>query len=105
LKHYCFSAEIKHLFWVLGLFASPSGPNWRLTDGACKHTLKFKSRRVSDGFLGKAWLKLKAAQINAEFRSKIRFMPNFPIGKPWQIKLLNKMMSFAPDPKVERFGQ
>jgi len=27
-------------------------------------------------------------------------MPNFPIGKPWQIKLLNKMMSFAPDPKV-----
>ena len=27
-------------------------------------------------------------------------MPNFPIGKPWQIKLLNKMMSFAPDPKI-----
>ena len=43
---------------------------------------------------------MKATQINAEFRSKIRFMPNFPIGKPWQIKLLNKMMSFAPDPKI-----
>jgi len=27
-------------------------------------------------------------------------MPNFPIGKPWQIKLLNKMMSFTPDPKI-----
>ena len=27
-------------------------------------------------------------------------MPNFPIAKPWQIKLLNKMMSLAPDPKI-----
>jgi len=59
-----------------------------LTGEACKHTLKFQGRGFADGFLGKAWLKLKATQINAEFRSKIRFMPNFPIGKPWQIKLL-----------------
>ncbi len=43
---------------------------------------------------------MKAAQINPDFRSKIRFMPNFPIGKPWQIRALNKLMGFAPDPKI-----
>ena len=43
---------------------------------------------------------MKAAQINPDFRSKIRFMPNFPIAKPWQIRALNKVMGFAPDPKI-----
>jgi len=47
-----------------------------------------------------AALKVKATEINPDFRSKIRFMPNFPIAKPWQIKLINKAMSMAPDPKI-----
>jgi acetyl esterase/lipase len=42
---------------------------------------------------------MKASRLNPELRSIYRFTPNLPIGRPWRIKLIRKLLGSLPEPK------